>query len=282
MNFFHNKLALITGGSSGIGLALAVKLAALGSHVFILARRPEMLDKAIEAIQSSRVSPNQRFGCITADVSDPASVTPLLTQFSTNFGVPDILINSAGVAHPGLFEDLSLDIFEWMMKVNYFGTVNVTKAFIPGMIARGSGYIVNLSSMAGFLGVYGYTAYGASKFAVRGFSDALRAEMKPHGIGVSIVYPPDTQTPQLEYETQYKPVVTKELAGSAKALSPEAVADSILTGIIRRRYTITPGLESTLFYRFSSLIGDLVYPIMDFLIAQSLRKSRVGKNIDSR
>ena len=105
-------------------------------------------------------------------------------QVSEKSGPPDLLVNSAGVAHPGYFQELDLNIFHWMMEVNYFGTVYMTKEVIPSMLKRGSGYIVNISSMAGFVGTFGYTAYGGSKFAVRGFSDVLRAEMKIHGIGV--------------------------------------------------------------------------------------------------
>jgi 3-dehydrosphinganine reductase len=141
------------------------------------------------------------------------------------------------------------------------------------MIKRGSGHIVNISSIAGFLGVYGYTAYGASKYAVRGFSDVLRAEMKPLGIQVSVVFPPDTDTPQLAYENQFKPPETKELAGNAHAVSPEIVAKAILRGVARRQYVIIPGFEGKLYYWLGGLVGTGLYPIMDLMVAQARRHS---------
>ena len=140
------------------------------------------------------------------------------------------------------------------------------------MIERGSGAVVNISSQAGFVGVFGYSAYGASKYAVRGLSDVLRAEMKPLGIHVSVVFPPDTQTPQLDFEAPLKPPETKAIAGSAKVLSADHVAQSILKGVRKGRYIIIPGLEGKLFYRLIGLLGNLTYPIMDLLVRSSQKK----------
>ena len=116
--------------------------------------------------------------------------------------------------------------------------------------------MVNISSIAGFLGVYGYWAYGASKFAVTGFSDVLRAELKPLGVDVSLVFPPDTRTEQLAYETRFKPAVTKALSGGSGVMEPERVADAILRGVTRKRYIITPGSEGRFFYRDAQSVGE--------------------------
>lgn len=269
---FEHKTALITGGSSGIGLAVAKKLAASGANVCLLARNPERLESACAEVTAARRHRSQRVDTLQADVSQPDRVIPVIQSYIQAHGVPDILINSAGVAHPGEFRQLNLDVFRWMMDSNYFGTVYATKAVVDAMIARKSGHIVNIASIAGFLGVYGYTAYGASKFAVRGFSDALRAELKPHGVRVSIVFPPDTKTPQLDYENQFKPPVTKALAGHAKAMNPDTVAEDILRGIRRNRYIIIPGIEGRWMFRLSNLLGSLIYPIMDWLVSDARRK----------
>ena len=117
-------------------------------------------------------------------------------------GVPDLVINSAGIARPGEFEGVTLDDFDQMMAINFMGTVNVTHAILPAMLQRKSGHIVNISSLVGFLGMYGYTAYASSKFAIRGFTDSLRAEVKTKGIDLSIVFPTDTDTPQLAEENK--------------------------------------------------------------------------------
>ena len=269
---YNGKLALITGGSSGIGLALADKLAKSGANICILARHQKKLEQACKKIQGFCTSPNQRVSFLSADVSDFNDLSAKLVPFIAENGNPDILINSAGVAHPEHFQDLSLDIFQWMMDVNYFGTVNTTKLVVPEMIKSKKGLIINISSMAGFLGVYGYTAYSASKYAVRGFTDVLRAELKPHNIQVSIVFPPDTQTPQLEYEDQFKPEITRELAGTAGLMSPNDVADQILRKAARKAYIITPGFEASAMFRLSNLLGPWVYPIMDYLIAKAQHK----------
>jgi 3-dehydrosphinganine reductase len=206
---FGGMTALVTGGSSGIGLATARLLSTRGAHVWLVARNEEKLAAALAQLESGRISPQQRFGYSVADVGDAEQAASAVAEAEQGVGLPDLVFNCAGVAHPGYFQELDLEVFRWMMQVNYFGTVYVTKAAVPGMIARGSGHIVNISSVAGFLGVFGYTAYGASKYAVRGFSEVLRAEMKPHGIRVSVVFPPDCDTPQLAYENQFKPIETK-------------------------------------------------------------------------
>lgn len=266
---YQNKVALITGGSSGIGLALAQSLSAKGAHVWVMARHQDKLEAALAMIEKARQNPEQNFGVVAGDVADWEQVSSAVAKVTQAAGVPDLLINSAGVTHPGYFQDLDMKIFRLMMEVNYFGTVHAIKACLPGMLQRKSGYIVNISSVAGFLGVFGYTAYGASKFAVAGFSDVLRAEMKPHGIRVSIVYPPDVDTPQLAYDNQFKPVETKALAGNSRIMTPEDVARITLRGVERGRYVILPGMEASLVYRLSGILGNGKYPIMDFMLAHS-------------
>ncbi len=144
----------------------------------------------------------------------------------------------------------------------------------------GSGRIVNISSTAGFLGVFGYTAYGASKFAVRGYTDALRAELKGRGVEVSIAYPPDTQTPQLEYENQFKPLETKALVGDRDPLSPQTVAQSIVAGVERNRYVIIPNLEGRLFFWLSGALGTALYPVMDYLTGRARRQAAAMRRED--
>ncbi len=269
---FNGKLALITGGSSGIGLAVAKKLAASGANTWILGRNPERLAQALEAVRAAQRSPDQRSGCLAADVSIPEQMANAVQELEATAGVADVLVTSAGTAHPGYVEELDLAIFREMIDIDYMGTVYAVKAVLPGMLRRGSGAIVTISSVAGFLGTFGYTAYGAAKYAVRGFSDTLRAELKPRGIQVSIVFPPDTDTPQLAYENQFKPFETRELAGNIKAMSADAVAEAILKGVARGKYTIIPGFESKFYYRLTGIVGDLTYPIMDWMIGDALKK----------
>lgn len=269
---FSKASAVITGGSSGIGLALAKQLAAQGADVWILARNEKRLDQAVSAIREKCLHESQRVGSISADVSNLEEIRIALEKHVESVGVPDLVINSAGVAHPGRFVELEDKIFRWMMDVNYFGTVNMLKILVPHMIARKSGHVVNVSSAAGFLGVYGYSAYGGSKYALRGFTDVLRAELKPEGVRVSLAFPPDTDTPQLVYEDQFKPSETRALAGTVKAMSADAVASAILKGVQKNKYLILPG-ETAFLFRLAGFLGRAVYPIMDLLIKQAQRKS---------
>jgi 3-dehydrosphinganine reductase len=268
---FAGKHAIITGGSSGIGLALAKLMATNGANLCLVARDHEKLAKAETLLNQMKVRSNQSIETLSVDVSSPEQVFKSLNHYLGNSPHPDYLFNSAGVVHPGEFLELPLDKFKWMIDINYLGTVYATRAILPAMLKKKSGHIINISSIAGYLGTYGYTAYCGSKFAVRGFSDALRSELKPHQIKVSVVFPPDTQTPQLEYEMKFKPEITKELSGST-ALSADFVARVILDKVARGKYIITPGFDATFYYFLQRLLGDLSYQLMDYMVLMASKK----------
>ncbi len=271
MNECVGKWVFITGGSSGIGLALAKLFASEGAHVAILARRKDLLDESATAITLKRASGSQNVIQVQADVVDLDHLLPALKQYEADYGTPDILINSAGITYPGKFHTLGYETIKSLMDVNYLGSAYVTRAFINGMIRRGSGHIVNISSMAGIIGTYGYSAYGASKYAVRGFSDVLRAEYKLRGIKVSVVFPPDTETPQLEFEKDLKPEITRELSDATGVMTADDVAAIIWRDMKKGRYTILPGFNSWFLYTLVNFLGDLSYPVMDMVIRNAIR-----------
>jgi 3-dehydrosphinganine reductase len=271
---FKNRVVLITGGSSGIGLATAEIFVKEGANVLLLARHEDLLKQAETTLNEKKLESDQAVASYSVDVQELAAVENTIQQIEAQYGTPDYLINSAGVAYSGYFQEMDLDIFRWMMEVNYLGTVNVTHAVVPGMIRRRSGHIVNISSIAGFLGVYGYSAYAASKYAVRGLSDVLRAEMKPLGIRVSIAFPPDTQTPQLEYDNKLKPAETKALTDNTTIYSAEEVAKSIVNGMLKNKYVILPGFEGKLLYWASGWLGTGVYPIMDIMVRNAQKNHK--------
>jgi len=276
--YWENRLVLVTGGSCGIGLATASALAAQGSNVWLAARRPDVLESALARVKGSAGRSDQHFGTVSADLSDPAQAFPAIERVIRQTGVPDVLINSAGAAHPGYVQELTPEIFRWMMDANYFSTVYATKAVLPGMIVRRSGHIINISSVAGFLGLFGYTAYGATKFAIGGFSEVLRAEMKRYNIRVSVVYPSDTQTPQLEYENQFKPPETKAISGNASTLKPEQVAQAIVRQAARGQFSIYTSLDVRMFYLLNKLLPRaLVFSVLDAMASAGHKTDRVGK-----
>lgn len=240
-DYFAGKSVIITGGSSGIGLSLAHRLAREGALVTLVARRAQPLADAKAQIEAR--TRGARVFTVELDVADEAAVETVMRAHLEAHSV-DVLVNNAGVVMPGRFVELPMKEFRQMMDVNYFGSVHMAKAVLPHLIARRSGHLLNVSSLAGVLGIYGYTAYAASKFAVVGFSQALRAEMWPHGVRVSVCLPPDTDTPQLELENRYKPKETKAIAGTVKTLSSEAVADAMADGMARGAFEIYPDIAS--------------------------------------
>ncbi len=258
---FGRRVSLITGGSSGIGLALATRIAELGGDVVLVARREGPLAEAAEGIRKK--SPGSKVETLAVDVADEAAVIEKVGAVVDRLQVHHVF-NNAGVVRPGRFLELESEHFRDMMRINYEGAVHVCRAVLPRMVERRAGHILNVSSMAGIIGIYGYTAYAASKFALAGFSQALRAELWPHGIQVSVCYPPDTDTPQLAFENQYKPAETKAIAGNVKTLRAEEVAEAMLKGMAAGEFDIVPGVDGKISALAHRIAPGLVRWVCDF------------------
>ncbi|HEX3881223.1 MAG TPA: SDR family oxidoreductase [Stellaceae bacterium] len=250
--------AIVTGGSSGIGLALARLLAREAMDITLIARDEARLAAALALLEDGRKHPFQSFRAISADLSDPDEAEQSVATAIAQLGPPELLVTSAGVARPGYFDELARDVFEEAMRVNYFGTLDAIRAAAPEMRARRRGRIVLISSGAGLVGIYGYTAYAASKFALRGLAEALRAELRPDGVAISIVYPPDTDTPQLAQENLTKPPQTKAITAQGGLWQADAVAREIMRGLRKRRFAITPGRRMALLYWLGGPIAPLL------------------------
>ena len=262
--------ALITGGSSGIGKSLANKLAADGYDVSLIARRPQLLAQAAEEIR--RHGSGQRVAVFPADVTDRAQAEAAVKAAIAEFGPPDMVVTSAGISEPGYFSDLPVENFERAMDINYFGTLYVIRAALPSMRARKRGQVVLVSSGAAFMGIFGYSSYGPSKFAVRGLAETLRAELRADNVGVFVAYPPDTETPMLEAEMKTAPAETRAICALAATWTADAVANSILKGVKRGAFAITPGATLTLMHRMPGTIIPLLRWYSDRLV-KSVRKS---------
>jgi len=260
---FTGVYAVVTGGSSGIGLACAEALAARGAHVALVARNTEKLARAKVVVEACRLDPSQRIITASADLSDLATTRAAFDELAAAGFVPDILVNSAGVILPGTFVTMPFEHLETNMQCGYWSVVNPCRVVAPGMIERGRGHIVNVSSVAGFLGIYGYTGYAAAKYAVLGFTEALRFELLPHGISVHVVLPPDTDTPALDAERQMRPAETEAIAGNIKAIAPARVGEAVLRGIERGKFHIIPDATSRFYFRLKGLLPEVFFWIVD-------------------
>ena len=216
---FKDKVVLITGASSGIGRASAIKFAKKGAIIILVARRKEKLDQVDKDLKKFNVS---TLVC-ECDVSDKSQVKKMSKIVLEKYESVDILVNNAGFAIYGSVSNLTTEEIESQMATNYFGMIYCIKNFLPSMIKKKSGHIVNVASVAGSFGLPGIASYCASKFAMLGFSEGLKHELKGTGIGVTVVSPIMVRTnffdhPSFEKMPKYSPT----------SLSAETVANAIL------------------------------------------------------
>lgn len=251
---------LVTGGSSGIGLETARLALDRGARVSIVARDRGRLDRAVAELGTARPD---RVAAAPADVTDADTLDTAIGALAARLGPVDVLVTSAGAARPGHFEKLPDEVFEEQMALDYFGTLHAVRAVVPAMIGRGRGHLLLVSSTAGLIGVYGYSAYSPAKFAVRGLAETLRAELKPFKIVVACAYPPDTDTPGLARENLEKPEATARISAAVKVRSPQSVAQAIVRGIERDRLVITADRGTALLARAAGLLGPYLRASFD-------------------
>lgn len=232
---------LVTGGSSGIGLAVADLLLERGDRVSLVARDAERLAEAARVLSRGEEARAGRIFIVPADVADGGAVSRAAEEATSRFGVIDALVASAGIVEPARFLEQDAAVFDRQISVNLTGVSNSVRAVVPGMRGKG-GRVMIVSSGAGLIGIPGYSAYCASKFALRGLAAALRAEMASAGVSVSICFPPDTLTPQLERELPLRPPEAQAMIGRVRPQETAIVARAILAGMDRGRREIHFGL----------------------------------------
>ncbi|HEX9467445.1 MAG TPA: SDR family oxidoreductase [Acidimicrobiia bacterium] len=257
---------VITGGSSGIGLATAHALVAQGAKVSLLARDSDRLDAAAAAVGEADVVVTA-----TVDVTDPTAVDRALQRVTAEFGPCEVLITCAGTAHPGYFEQLDADVFREQMEVDYFGTLHPIRAVVPSMMERRRGHIVTISSTVGLIGVFGYSAYAPAKFAVRGLAETLRSELAPYDIVVACAFPPDTNTPGLDRENELKPVETARISAAIRPRGADHVARAIVRGIERDRLVITADFQTAALARAAGMLAPYVRRSTDRQVRRARR-----------
>jgi short-subunit dehydrogenase len=199
MTFWKNKVVMITGASSGIGRGLALELARRGAKIGLVARRQEVLEELVAEIQSERngnaTTPTADVLVIAADVQDRESMRATARQLHSRFGQIDLLIANAGIGVTNDGAELDAEKVANVINVNVVGASNSVAAVLPEMVARGSGHLVVISSLAAYRGLPKSAAYCASKAALSAMFESLRLDLQPHGIDVTIIHPGFIKTP---------------------------------------------------------------------------------------
>jgi 3-dehydrosphinganine reductase len=244
MKSFDGKLIYITGGSSGIGLEMGKIFASQGADLLLIARNVEKLKAARQVMEPMRSRSAQRIETLSLDVADIRDVEAKMKTAIADFGAPDILILSAGInKYADRFENITYEMFDEVMKINLYGPRNMIHALLPAMKAK-RGHIVILSSAAGLFGMFGYTAYGTSKAALLGLSDSLRYELKPFGMALTVVCPPEVDTPMNIDEAKTLPPEGRAVKSLSTLMTPEDAARVIVEAIARKQYLFIPGAST--------------------------------------
>jgi short-subunit dehydrogenase len=240
----RGRAAVITGAASGIGAALARALAARGTKLALA----DIDEDKLQGLAAT-LPPSVGVSTHVVDVADGVACADLAANIERNQGGAHVLINNAGVALHGDFEQLREAEFDWLIGVNFQGVVRMTRAFLPLLRRADAAHIVNISSLFGLIAPAGQTAYAASKFAVRGFSDALRHELRGSGIGVTTVHPGGVRTNIARGALERAPQVNdreRKLARAERMLTmaPEKAAATIVRAIELRKPRVLVGVDA--------------------------------------
>ena len=229
---FERKVVVVTGGCAGIGRALVMRFAQAGARLAILDLQEAALESLVQHL-------GDHLGCeaigLVCDVADAQAVQQSMRLIEERFGGIDLLLNNAGITHRSTFAETELAVFQRIMAVNYFGAVHCTKAALPGLISR-RGQVIVLSSLSGFAPLLYRSAYNASKHALHGLFETLRAELKGSGVHIMLVCPGFTATDLRKNALVGDGSVTQQPPlAIGKVASAQDVAEAIYQGALRRR-----------------------------------------------
>ena len=276
MKTLDDKVIVITGAGSGIGRALALRAAAAGARLAISDVNADGLDETARAAKDAGAKEVQS---LRLDVSDREAFAAYADLVAEHFGRVDAVINNAGVALAGDFEDMDYEDMDWIVGVNYWGVVHGSKEFLPHLIASGDGHLVNISRLFGLISMPGQTAYNATKYAVRGMSEALREEMliSGHPVAVSVVHPGGIKTGIARNSRVTK---GEDQAATAKffdeklaRMTPEKAAQIILDGMLAAKPRIIVGMDAHALFTLSKVVGPRYQDIVARAASRVLPKS---------
>ncbi len=269
---FFQQNVVITGGSSGIGLAVAEEFALLGARLFLIGRSEDRLAAAKDHLLQ-KYGPSLQVFVFQADVGVRAQIEPVILKIGNDMGGIHTLINNAGNNHHGRFEENDISKFEEIFQTNYFGALYPTKIAWEYLKQAKKSHLGFVSSVAGYTGLIGLTIYAPTKFALNGLAECLRMEGNDFGIRVSVLYPPDTDTPLMDKANREGNPDTKALSKNAKLMQPSEVARIFIQGMLDNRFEILCNGTSRLIRIIKGFSPGLYYWIVDYL----LRKDRLKR-----
>ena len=259
MKSFDSKVAVITGAGSGIGRALALNLAGKGALLALSDVDDKGLAETVDLVQRAGA---REVRSDHLDVADRGAFQVYAAAVAEQFGRVNLVINNAGVALSGDFEDLEYPDMDWIMGINFWGVAHGTKEFLPHLIASGDGHLVNLSSLFGLVSMPGQSMYNAAKYAVRGMSEAVREEMlvAGHPVGVTVVHPGGIKT-AIARNARYS--AKEDGAESARffdkklaRMTPERAAEIILKGVEDDKARVLVGIDAHAVHTLAKLLGS--------------------------
>lgn len=268
-SIYAGKVVVITGGSSGIGFAMANEFAKQKSKLILIARDKEKLTASTEVLKSMHPDTSVEF--FSADVSDKNQITSVINEIGNSYGRIDVLINCAGIITCGRFADQPVEDLEKSLFINYLGSLCTSKASWP-WLKKAKGHLSFVSSVAGYIGLIGYSSYAPTKFALSGLAECLRMEGKADDIKISIIYPPDTDTPFLRYERAHTLPESIALSKNIKVMSAEKVAGIYMRGLQKNKFDIYCDFSSRMVRVFKNNLPGLFNYFANRIIERSLRR----------
>lgn len=259
MKTLDDKVVAITGAGSGIGRALALEMAGRGA---VLAVSDVDEDGLATTAQLLTTAGAREFRADPLDVSDRAAVAEYADLVAGHFGAVNAIVNNAGVALSGDLLELSYDDLDWIVGINFWGVVHGTKAFLPHLIASGDGHVINISSLFGLVSMPSQSAYNATKYAVRGLSEALRTEMllAGHPVQVTVVHPGGIKT---SIARNARAAGDRDQAEIARlfderlaTMSPERAAQVITKGMLAGKARVLVGLDAHVIHQLAKVAGS--------------------------
>ena len=259
MKNLNDKVVVITGAAGGMGREMAIQAAQQGALLAISDWNDDALNETADLCKQAG---GKRVRADKVDVSDREAMKTWAASVAEEFGRVNMVINNAGVTVTGDFETMSYEDFDWIVGINFYGVVHGTKEFLPHLIASGDGALVNISSLFGLVSMPGQSAYNATKYAVRGFSEAIREEMlvNKHGVSVTVVHPGGIRTgiarngrKNAEIDaSKIDNLFDKKLA----RMDADKAARIILKGALKKQARVLVGIDAHLIHHLAKSVGS--------------------------